>query len=127
MLLRCPVSLPFPAPAVALLCLLLHCTAAQAGASAGGGASALGTAPASAAAAGAVSSFLTPDPSNPFGVAGAYVAGGWDGRFAGPTKPLTPVPQTRRKDTDFPQGAAAQQLPMSPQGAPAQVAGPQVP
>lgn len=128
--LRCPTGLCALRAAAALSCLLLRCTAVAA---AGGSAAAPGTAPAPPAAAGAASASLTPDPSNPFGVAGAYVAGGWEGRFAGPTKPLTPVPQTRRKDTDFPQGAAvqqpppAQQAPPAQQQAPAQAAGPQVP
>ena len=128
---RCPAGLQALRAAAALSCLLLRCTA---GAAAGGAAAAPGTAPAPPPAAGAASSSLTPDPSNPFGVAGAYVAGGWEGRFAGPTKPLTPVPQTRRKDTDFPQGAAAQQQPPpaqqpqpAQQQAPAQAAVPQVP
>ena len=115
--LRCPAGLCALRAAAALTCLLLRCTAVAA---AGGSAAAPGTAPAPPAAAGAASSSLTPDPSNPFGVAGAYVAGGWDGRFAGPTKPLAPVPQLRRKDTDFPQGAAAQQPPPAQQQQPAQ-------
>ena len=121
--LRCPAGLRALRATAALSCLLLCCTAVAAA----GGAAAPRTAPAPPAAEGAASASLTPDPSNPFGVAGAYVAGGWEGRFAGPTKPTSPVPQTRRKDTDFPQGAAAQQPPPAQQQAPAQAARPQVP